>query len=86
VKIDYFATSLPNLLLFDDDLNLRNRQEMQFLSALALHGLGSWETARQTMEDLLRQEPGHSLAREMYAALFGEPKPTEASEKALTSC
>jgi tetratricopeptide (TPR) repeat protein len=86
VKIDYFATSLPNLLLFDDDLNLRNRQEMQFLSALALHGLGSQEMAQQIMGDLLRQEPGHSLAREMYTALFCEPKPAEASEKALTEC
>ena len=26
-KIDYFATSLPNLLLFDDDLEKRNRIE-----------------------------------------------------------
>ena len=26
-KIDYFATSLPNLLLFDDDLDKRNRIE-----------------------------------------------------------
>jgi hypothetical protein len=32
-KIDYFATSLPNLLLFDDDANKRNRIDSLLLSA-----------------------------------------------------
>src|SRR5260370_14361725 len=35
VRIDHFATSLPNFLLFDDDLQKRNRSECLFLCGLA---------------------------------------------------
>ena len=48
-KIDYFATSLPNLLLFDDDLEERNRIESLFLSALANDGLGNRDKAHRTV-------------------------------------
>ena len=41
VRIDYFATSLPSLLLFDDDLDARNRTECRYLSGLAQLGLGN---------------------------------------------
>ena len=42
-KIDYFATSLPNMLLFEDDLQQRNRVESLLLSGLAAYGLGNQE-------------------------------------------
>lgn len=37
-KIDYFATSLPLLLVFGDDLNETRRHEMEHLIALAEQG------------------------------------------------
>jgi tetratricopeptide (TPR) repeat protein len=45
-KIDYFATSLPNLLVFDEDLQARRDAENHLLLALASHGLGDPDTAR----------------------------------------
>jgi tetratricopeptide (TPR) repeat protein len=39
-KIDYFATSLPAMLLFEEDLSKRNLIDSKFLRAQALHGLG----------------------------------------------
>jgi tetratricopeptide (TPR) repeat protein len=39
-SIDYFATSLPTLLLFDEDLDERQRAQAEFLRALAYKGLG----------------------------------------------
>jgi len=54
VKIDYFATSLPNFLLFEDDLEARNRIECLFLRGLANCGLGR---QAEGMADL-----GHVLA------------------------
>jgi tetratricopeptide (TPR) repeat protein len=39
-RIDYFATSLPNLLVFDEDLQRRRDAENHLLIALACHGLG----------------------------------------------
>ncbi|MBO4287680.1 MAG: DUF5107 domain-containing protein [Kiritimatiellae bacterium] len=39
-KIDYFATSLPLLLIFEDDLEAVKNEKMRTLSALAEKGLG----------------------------------------------
>jgi tetratricopeptide (TPR) repeat protein len=38
--IDYFATSLPNLLVFEEELQARRDAENHLLIALACHGLG----------------------------------------------
>ncbi|MBR1820608.1 MAG: hypothetical protein IJ769_03190, partial [Clostridia bacterium] len=40
VKIDYFAVSLPDLQLFDEDLTVRNRAHCEYLIALGSYGLG----------------------------------------------
>ena len=40
VQIDYFAISLPDLQLFDEDLTVRNRAHCEYLIALGSHGLG----------------------------------------------
>lgn len=39
IKIDYFAVSLPDLLVFDQDLNLRNQIHCHYLMALGYLGL-----------------------------------------------
>jgi tetratricopeptide (TPR) repeat protein len=44
-KIDYFATSLPNLLVFDEDLQERRDAENHLMIALACHGLGEFKLA-----------------------------------------
>ena len=38
-KIDYFATSLPNLLVFDEDINLTKQQSLDKLIKLAESGI-----------------------------------------------
>ena len=65
LKIDYFATSLPNLLLFDDDLILRNRVKSLLLNALASHGLGDGDAARNLLRQVIADDPNHLLATEM---------------------
>ena len=44
-KIDYFATSLPNLLVFDEDLQARHIADARLLLALAAHGQGNDDVA-----------------------------------------
>ncbi len=63
--IDYFATSLPNLLLFDDDLGKRNRIDALLLSALASHGLGDAQTAVHQLREVLAEDPNLLLASAM---------------------
>jgi hypothetical protein len=64
-KIDYFATSLPNLLLFEDDLEKRNRVEAMLLHALATDGLGDSFVALKELESVLHEDPNHLFAQEM---------------------
>lgn len=61
-KIDYFATSLPNLLLFDDDLEERNRIESLLLSALANDGLGNRDKAVEQLRHVAAADPNHFWA------------------------
>jgi tetratricopeptide (TPR) repeat protein len=58
-QIPYFATSLPALLLFDDDLTERARQESLYLAGLALLGRGRTRAARARFERLLKARPDH---------------------------
>ena len=46
--IDYFATSLPNLLVFDEDLQGRRDAENHLLIALACHGSGDARGSAQS--------------------------------------
>ncbi|EON75331.1 Uncharacterized protein YphG, TPR-domain containing [Lunatimonas lonarensis] len=59
VKIDYFATSLPLLLVFDEDLNARNKSESNYLIALAEAGLGNTEAAKHIAGEILKQNAMH---------------------------
>ena len=45
VKIDYFAVSLPDLLIWEDDLNRRNRVHCNYMMGLGHLGLGDREKA-----------------------------------------
>jgi hypothetical protein len=78
-KIDYFATSLPNLLLFEDDLGKRNRVESLLLRALATHGLGDAPAAVHRLEQALAEDPNHQFAAEMLSWL--QIKAKKAPEK-----
>ena len=62
VKIDYFATSLPNLLLFEDDLEKRNRLDCLFLLALAELGLGNQARALELLREVLSLDANHLAA------------------------
>ena len=61
-KIDYFATSLPTMLLFDDDLRFRQETTALFLQAQAQLGLGRRTKARTLIQTVLHRDPNHALA------------------------
>jgi len=67
VTIDYFATSLPSFLLFDDDLQLRNQIECRYLEGLALLGLGRDRGARRAFRDVSAADVNHQDARNASA-------------------
>jgi tetratricopeptide (TPR) repeat protein len=61
ISIDYFAVSLPDLLVFDADLNLRNKMHCFYLMALGNLGLGNshLEKARELFSEVLRLDVNH---------------------------
>ncbi len=63
VKLDYFAVSLPNLLIFEDDLNLRNKIHCKFMIGLGLLGLEKTKEAAEQFEELLRLDEAHQGAK-----------------------
>jgi tetratricopeptide (TPR) repeat protein len=69
VKIDYFATSLPNFLLFEDDLAKRNQIDCLFLIALADLGLGQSENAATGFKKVLSLDRNHLAAQEQSREL-----------------
>ena len=46
-KIDYFAVSLPELAIWEDDLNIRNKIHCYYVMALGYSGLGQKELAEK---------------------------------------
>jgi TolA-binding protein len=68
-KIDYFATSLPTMLLFDDDLQFRQETTALFLQAQAQLGLGRKDKARSLVAAVLKRDPSHALAADLAAEI-----------------
>ena len=59
VQIDYFAVSLPDLQLFDEDLTLRNRAHCEYLIALGSYGLGDKARAKACFDAALAIDCSH---------------------------
>jgi tetratricopeptide (TPR) repeat protein len=68
-RIDYFATSLPTMLLFEDDLQKRDTVTATFLRAQAWLGLGDSVKARELLHEVMVLDRNHSHAADMLAVL-----------------
>jgi tetratricopeptide (TPR) repeat protein len=67
--IDYFATSLPTMLLFEDDLQARQQTTALFLEGQAWLGLGRSTQARKCFRAVLKRDPNHAQAADMLDEL-----------------
>ena len=70
-KIDYFATSLPNFLLFEDDLQRRNEVDGLFLRALARIGLGKTEAGLEDLRRVFDLDRNHLWAVVEFTRISG---------------
>ncbi len=62
MRIDYFAVSLPDMLVFDIDINQRNRAHCTYLIALGYLGLGEVAKAQCLLKEVLQMEINHQGA------------------------
>jgi tetratricopeptide (TPR) repeat protein/REP element-mobilizing transposase RayT len=62
IKMDYFAVSLPDFLVFEADLNQRHRVHCHYMMALGEAGLGNHEKAKSHFEQVLAWDASHQGA------------------------
>ncbi|MFD2164393.1 DUF5107 domain-containing protein [Paradesertivirga mongoliensis] len=68
-KIDYFAVSLPNLLIFEDDLQVRHQIHCLYVSALGLAGLGRISDSEKALIRILERDAMHFGAQAHLALI-----------------
>ena len=77
-KIDYFATSIPTMLLFQEDLARRNLIEAKFLRAHAYIGLDRTPEALPLLHSVLKMDPNQiraaDMLRDQEKQLLPEPR------------
>ena len=69
-KIEYFATSQPTMLLFNDDIQYLQETNAMFLEAQAHLGLGHKALAINLFQSVLRRDPSHALALDFLNTEF----------------
>lgn len=63
MKNDYFAVSLPDFLIFEDDRNQKNRAHCHYLMGLANVGMGNKEEAAVQFKKALQYDFNHQNCR-----------------------
>ena len=68
VKMDYFAVSLPDLLIWEGDLQEKNTEHCEYMLALGNLGMGNQEKAERYRNRVLSQNINHQGAMDMDLA------------------
>lgn len=63
--VDYFATSLPTMLVFNEDLAVKKRKTAQLLRSEALLALGKVDKAKALLDALLKLDPSYGAAADL---------------------
>jgi tetratricopeptide (TPR) repeat protein len=71
VAIDFFAVSLPDFLVFDVDLAMKNELHCRFMQALGYLGLGQDSRADEQIERILEVDANHlgALTHQQFNSL-----------------
>lgn len=59
VKLDYFAVSLPDLLIWEEDLNISNKTHCAYLIGLGKLGLGDLKEVNKSFQDIMENNLYH---------------------------
>ena len=68
VKMDYFAVSLPDLLIWEGDLQQKNTEHCEYMLALGYLGMGNLEKANRYRSRVLDRNINHQGAMTMDLA------------------
>ena len=65
MKIDYFAVSLPDFLIFEGDLNKNNKVHCNLMAALGYLGIGDNDNAKKYAKQGLELNQCHAELRDI---------------------
>lgn len=82
-KIDYFATSLPLLLVFEDDIQKRNTIDAKYLIALAEVGLCNTGEALKILDEILTLNSMHVGANDLLRKVSMEASVKSSLDKKI---
>ena len=72
--VDYFAVSLPDMLLFSEDPDKRRQLHCDFLAALGYRGLSEFREAEKYFLKVLKADPNHVKAAVLFRNMQFEIK------------
>ena len=72
VKLDYFAISLPDLLIWEEDLNVRNNIHCNYLIGLGEFGLENKKASISAFKEVLKMDLYHLPAKIHLAMVEGK--------------
>lgn len=78
--MDYFAVSLPDLLIWEDSLDRRNRIHCLYMLALGFYGLGDTEHSRRYLNELMAADRNHQGAQAMLTLTAWDDNPSNGQE------
>ena len=61
-KQDYFAVSMPDFAIFDEDMTKKNRLHCLYVSGLGRLGLGDTKKALKDFDEVLKEDKCHQNA------------------------
>lgn len=70
ITMDYFAVSLPDLLIWDEDLQLKNRIHCLFMLSLGEYGLGETGQAASHLREAMSLDINHQGIRESSSIIL----------------
>ncbi|MBD8068704.1 DUF5107 domain-containing protein [Bacillus sp. PS06] len=76
VRIDYFAVSLPDFLVFEDDLNKRNEIHCLYMKALGFLGMNQIKNAQELLDQVQELDQNHQGAM-IHKSFMPEGNPYE---------
>ena len=67
--MDYFAVSLPDLLIWDDSLDTRNRIHCLYMLALGYYGKGDMAHSERYLRELTDADINHQGAQALLSLM-----------------
>jgi tetratricopeptide (TPR) repeat protein len=67
--MDYFAVSLPDLLIWDDSLDVKNEIHCKYMLALGYYGMGDKEKAQKYLEEVEALDNNHQGIQQLRSLM-----------------